>query len=155
MACLACLLPRLRLYAARHLSRLAPLLLEWLLAPDEATRRAAAGCWEGVLRCCWPRAGAHAAVVWQHLVAASRAVDSGDWRVGGGKGDEGKATGDGEAACEFVELGGLLIAIAGQEAVLGAAAGSGEGGEGEKAAAAAAGGEGPGRCEAALLALLS
>jgi len=157
MACLARLLPRVRLYAARHLSRVAPLLLEWLLAVDGQTRCAAAGCWEAVLRCCWPRAGAHAAVVWRHLAAAARAVDSSDWEIGGrGGGGSGGTNGGeedrGEVLRSFEELGRLLVAIVGREAVLeGAFSAHGVGGGGSRTE----GVEATGRCEAALLALVS
>jgi len=96
-------------------------------------------------------------------VAAAKAVDSADWQIGGGGGE-----GEGMEACEFVELGRLLVAIAGKEAVVGATDGRGDDGGKETpaaaaaaaaaaavAAAAAGSSEVPGRCEAALLACLT
>lgn len=61
------LFPRLGLQLAAHFARLMPLLLGWALAPWPAVREAALRALLGVLRLTWPRAGAHAALVWRVL----------------------------------------------------------------------------------------
>jgi hypothetical protein len=162
MACLGRLLPRTRLYTARHLGRLAPLLLEWLLAPDARSRAAALGCWDGLLRCCWPRMGAHAAVLWRHLVAAARGADimGSGWGLAGVEGEkeeEEPEAGRGMPAA-FLDVGRLLLAIFGQDALVGVGGGGSEGaGGGQEGRAQPGQGprvEPPGACEAALLSLL-
>ncbi|GBF96650.1 hypothetical protein Rsub_09283 [Raphidocelis subcapitata] len=174
MACLGLLLPRLRLYAARHLGRLAPLLLEWLLSLDGRSRLAALGCWGALLRACWPRAGAHGQVVWRHLLAAARGadVDLPTFGVGAGERDGGgdssgsdggvqreEEEGADDEPAAFAEVGRLLLAICGRDAL--AAASPGKDAPGDEAGggcgvadtAPAASPAGP--CEAALLALLA
>jgi hypothetical protein len=164
MACLGLLLPRLRLYAARHLGRLAPLLLEWLLALDKRSRLAALGCLNALLRACWPRVGAHAQVVWRHLLAAARGADSdlpsfgleealaSDRSSNNWQPVEEEGADDEPAA--FAEVGRLLLAVCGRDLLAGAAevcggAGAG-GGEGLPSA-----GPSLGPCEAVLLALFA
>ena len=55
------------LASVRHFSRLLPLLLEWLHAPDMDSRLAAAPVLHAVLKHTWPRLPAHAGVIWQHV----------------------------------------------------------------------------------------
>lgn len=147
LACTARLVPRMRLYCVRHLARLMPLLLEWLLAYDAPSRAAALRCAELLLRAAWPRMGAHGALLWRHLLAAAARRDGGVWRPRGGDEDGGAeqaaAEEDERAAMEAVAA--LLVAICGKAALLGAAPG------GEPAAA---GGSAPGPMQASLLALL-
>uniref|UniRef100_A0A7R9V1Q0 Uncharacterized protein n=1 Tax=Chlamydomonas euryale TaxID=1486919 RepID=A0A7R9V1Q0_9CHLO len=58
------------LTTTRHLSRLMPLLLEALHAFDAPSRAAASGLVLCVMRATWERLGAHAAILWQHLLSA-------------------------------------------------------------------------------------
>lgn len=71
------------LASVRHFSRLLPLLLEWLHAPDMDTRLAAAPVLHAVLKHTWPRLPAHADLIWQHVAQeytreAKFVPDSGD-----------------------------------------------------------------------------
>ncbi|BDA44453.1 Uncharacterized protein At2g39910 at C-terminar half [Coccomyxa sp. Obi] len=61
------LLQAMGLASVRHFSRLLPLLLEWLHAPDLDTRLAAAPVLHAVLKHTWPRLPAHAGLLWQHV----------------------------------------------------------------------------------------
>jgi hypothetical protein len=160
MSCLGRLLPRTRLYTVAHLGRLAPMLMEWLLALDASSQAAALGCWDALLRGCWLRMGAHGAVIWRHLVAAARGADvmGPPWGAAGARG--GEAGGDAQClAAAFTDVGSLLLTICGQPALAldGSAAacggGGGGGGGGGEPAQRAAPDVGP--CEAALLALIA
>lgn len=55
------------LATVRAFSRLLPLLLEWVHAPDQDTRLAALRALRSVLERAWPRLPAHASLIWQHI----------------------------------------------------------------------------------------
>ena len=55
------------LATVRAFSRLLPLLLEWVHAPDLDTRIAALRTLRSVLARAWPRLPAHASLIWQHI----------------------------------------------------------------------------------------
>lgn len=55
------------LASVRFFSRLLPLLLEWVHAPDMDTRLAALPVLHAVLKHTWPRLPAHASIIWQHV----------------------------------------------------------------------------------------
>ena len=70
--------------SVRSFSRLLPLLLEWVHAPDQDTRLAALKALHAVLALTWPRLPAHASLIWQHIsreyeseLAVERAASSG------------------------------------------------------------------------------
>ncbi len=59
--------------AVRHFARLMPLLLAWMhAAGTPELRAAAAGALEVVARGCWPRMGAHAALLRSHVQQAQQ-----------------------------------------------------------------------------------
>jgi hypothetical protein len=60
------------LATVRHFSRLMPLLLEWIHAPDLNTRLAALQALHTVAARTWPRLPAHASLIWQHVVREFR-----------------------------------------------------------------------------------
>ncbi|PNG99881.1 hypothetical protein TSOC_014329, partial [Tetrabaena socialis] len=68
LAALRHLAPCLGLTLCRHLTRLMPLLLEWLHAWDAASREAALAALAEVVRATWVRAPAHAEVLWRHML---------------------------------------------------------------------------------------
>ena len=70
------LLTRLGASVLRGYARLMPLLLEWVAGEEEGLRRAAAVCVAAALRAAWPRARAHAAVVWRALEARGDVEDA-------------------------------------------------------------------------------
>jgi hypothetical protein len=92
LAC-ACdpLLPATGAFAARHLARLAPLLMEWSALPGarcEASRAAALAALAAVARdcCCCNAAAAapdHAGVLWRRALAAARDEDARAFALGG------------------------------------------------------------------------
>ena len=51
----------------RHWARLLPQLLAWAGAGDAATRARALRALHAALRAAWPRAPAHASLIWRHL----------------------------------------------------------------------------------------
>lgn len=51
----------------RHWARLLPQLLAWAGAGDAASRAAALRALHASLRAAWPRAPAHASLIWRHL----------------------------------------------------------------------------------------
>lgn len=55
------------LASVRSFSRLLPLLLDWVHAPDVDTRLAALPVLHAVLKHTWPRLPAHASIIWQHV----------------------------------------------------------------------------------------
>jgi hypothetical protein len=76
LACLAVLLPAVRLYVVKHLGRILPLLLEWLLLGSASSQAAAAEVLREVVRWSWPRMAVHAGVLWQYMAAAAQAEDA-------------------------------------------------------------------------------
>lgn len=54
----------------RHWARLLPQLLAWAGAGDAATRARALRALHASLRAAWPRAPAHARLIWHHLAVA-------------------------------------------------------------------------------------
>ncbi|KAK9915551.1 hypothetical protein WJX75_000610 [Coccomyxa subellipsoidea] len=61
------LLQAMGLASVRSFSRLLPLLLDWVHAPDVDTRLAALPVLHAVLKHTWPRLPAHASIIWQHV----------------------------------------------------------------------------------------
>ena len=61
------ILQAMGLATVRAFSRLLPLLLEWVHAPDLDTRLAALRALRSVLARAWPRLPAHASLIWQHI----------------------------------------------------------------------------------------
>ena len=147
LGCLSRLLPRARLYAARHAARLFPLLLEWALAAEPRAAAGALACLEALLRATWPRAGAHAGAVWRHLAVAARgrerlawrrerprsvdAVDVDDDESGSDADDSGQqSAGEAELAEALLRVGRLLVEVCGREALLAECGGGGSGSSG-------------------------
>ncbi|KAF6251398.1 hypothetical protein COO60DRAFT_621989 [Scenedesmus sp. NREL 46B-D3] len=79
MGCLGRLLPCVGLYVLRHTASLMPLLLEWSHACDKASVLAAVRLLGCLVRHAWPRVGAHAGVIWRHLVEVVRAAEERWW----------------------------------------------------------------------------
>jgi hypothetical protein len=71
LACLPYLLAVAQAQALRHLSRLMPLLLEWLHVHDRGSRLGALVGLRLVMQSCWVRLPAHAGLVWEHLVVVA------------------------------------------------------------------------------------
>ncbi|KAG2425374.1 hypothetical protein HXX76_013788 [Chlamydomonas incerta] len=117
----ACLVTCMGLTACRYLSRLMPLLLEWLHAHDDATRAQALALLGAVLRATWPRVPAHAATLWRHLLLVQVWAEGEPGVVGAGEAD---AAGREEVRRRAEEVCALLLACA-QKEVMGFAPGPG------------------------------
>lgn len=110
----ACLVSCMGLTTCRYLSRLMPLLLEWLHAPDASTRVQALALLGAVLRATWPRVPAHAAALWRHLLLVLVWADGkpdGAWAGAAEADDAGRK----EVRQQAEEVCGLLLACAPEE----------------------------------------
>ncbi|KAG2430769.1 hypothetical protein HYH02_013608 [Chlamydomonas schloesseri] len=110
----ASLVACLGLTTCRYLSRLMPLLLEWLHAHDVVTRVQALGALGAVVRATWPRIPAHAAALWRHLLLVlvwAYGQAEGAVAIGG----EEDAAGREEVRRRAEEVCGLVLACAREE----------------------------------------
>lgn len=115
MACVARLVPRLRLYAVRHLAALMPLLLEWVHAFDAQSSVVALQLLGVLAEYAWPRMG----VIQQHVheVLAQELVEQG-MRAGSGEAAGVSKEVEGGAVCESTRQQAaqqLLAALRGVE----------------------------------------
>lgn len=117
MACLSRLMPQLMLYTVKYLSRLMPLLLEWLHAHDEPTRGITLATLAEVMRSCWPRMAVHAELIVEHLHAVDRAEKQQSRRAG--KGAAGSADqSNGSTMDDVRDNGGEQTVVPGSTALL-------------------------------------